>query len=250
MACLHVNSTTSTKNIQEHDIHFASAKAQLLNHCRRSTWFRHVAKLQWSFGVSLPPKVVLIGQVGNDQNLNIIERKMEDRLVLDLEDSENSIFNMCVCYQCLYLQTTGRLKRMFFCTQCKTSSVSSTARNEEHIKLRINRFLWSYEARNHSKSSEIVLFSPGIDTRRTRSTGTRQAESQTDVQSQMPLVSPKWAHGTDRTCWDPWVPWFSAVAAIPRVPSKSAVFHHATLSVDTNTDTYIRIRIYVYIHIL
>ena len=97
MACLHVNSTTSTKNIQEHDIHFASAKAQLLNHCRRSTWFRHVAKLQWSFGVSLPPKVLLIGQVGNDQNLNIIERKMEDRLVLDLEDSENSIFNMCVC---------------------------------------------------------------------------------------------------------------------------------------------------------
>eukprot|EP00438_Fugacium_kawagutii_P021912 Skav207159 [mRNA] locus=scaffold573:358367:360202:- [translate_table: standard] len=35
--------------------------------------------------------------------------------------------------------------------------------NEEHIKLRINRFLWSYEA-----------------------------ESQTDVQSQMPLVSPKY----------------------------------------------------------
>ena len=54
--CLDVNSTTSTQNIQEHDIHFASAKAQLLNHCRRSTWFRHVAKLQWSFGVSLTPK--------------------------------------------------------------------------------------------------------------------------------------------------------------------------------------------------
>ncbi|CAJ1412767.1 unnamed protein product [Effrenium voratum] len=35
--------------------------------------------------------------------------------------------------------------------------------NEEHIKLRINRVLWSYEA-----------------------------ESQTDVQSQMPLVSPKY----------------------------------------------------------
>ena len=105
MACLHVNSTTSTKNVQEHDIHFASAKAQLLNHCRRSTWFRHVAKLQWSFGVSLPPKVVLIGQVGNDQNLNIIERKMEDRLVLDLEDSENSIFNMCVCVLSMFVSS-------------------------------------------------------------------------------------------------------------------------------------------------
>ena len=62
-----------------------------------------------------------------------------------------------MCCQCLYLQTTGRLKRVFFCTQCKTSSVSSTARNEEHIKLRINRFLWSYEA---PKSFEIIRNRP------------------------------------------------------------------------------------------